>query len=198
MAAGERDPAGRAPLWRLVDFADALDARSGRGRGRAGGVGLLDAWVRADGAVLDADRCDVVLPVGPPTTAGARLDAVLRPDPPDGGPVDAAVVRSVLARVALAGPDEMGADEVGADIPAVVGTDGSWRLGPLTGRSTKPVAQYVGATARAAERTAPGRAGRTDDAPPHRDAAQHAETAARARGDRGWLTGVPSWALLTA
>ena len=28
----------------------------------------------------------------------------------------------------------------------------TWRLGPLTGRSTKPVAQYVGANARAAER----------------------------------------------
>ena len=102
---GERDPADGAPLWRLVDFADALDAQSRAGVEAAlEASGLLDAWVRADGAVLDADGCDVVLPVGPSTPAGSRLDTALRPDPPDGGPVDAAVVRSVLARVALAGP----------------------------------------------------------------------------------------------
>ena len=201
---GERDPADGAPLWRLVDFADALDAQSRAGVEAAlEASGLLDAWVRADGAVLDADGCDVVLPVGPPTPAGSRLDAVLRPDPPDGGPVDAAVVRSVLARVALAGPDEVGADEVGADIPAVVGTDGSWRLGPLTGRSTKPVAQYVGATARAAERAR--RLAELDARiaalAATRDAARDAETAAReARAAiEAWLTGVPSTsALLTA
>ena len=201
---GERDPVDGAPLWRLVDFADALDARS-RAAVEAAleASGLLDAWVRADGAVLDADGCDVVLPVGPPTPAGSRLDAVLRPDPPDGGPVDAAVIRSVLARVALAGHDEVGADEVGADIPAVVGTDGSWRLGPLTGRSTKPVAQYVGATARAAERARrlAELDARIDALAATRDAARDAETAAReARAAiEAWLTGVPSTsALLTA
>ena len=81
-------------------------------------------------------------------------------------------------------------------IPAVVGTDGSWRLGPLTGRSTKPVAQYIGATARAAERAR--RLAELDaliDAlAATRDAARDAETAAReARAAiEAWLTGVPS------
>ena len=92
---------------------------------------------------------------------------------------------------------------MGADIPAVVGTDGSWRLGPLTGRSTKPVAQYVGATARAAERAR--RLAELDARiaalAATRDAARDAETAAReARAAiEAWLTGVPSTsALLTA
>ncbi|MBL8927318.1 MAG: TIGR02680 family protein [Pseudonocardia sp.] len=201
---GERDPVDGAPLWRLVDFADALDARARAGLESAlEASGLLDAWVRVDGAVLDADGCDVVLPVGPPTPVDARLDAVLRPDPPDGGPVAAAVVRSVLARVALAGHDEVGADEVRADLPGVVGTDGSWRLGPLTGRSTKPVAQYVGATARAAERERriAELDARIDVLAATRDAAREAETAAReARAAiEAWLTGAPSTsALLTA
>ena len=78
----ERDAADGAPLWRLVDFADALDARSRAGLEAAlEASGLLDAWVRADGAVLDADRRDVVLPAGAPmpVPAGARLAAVLRP-----------------------------------------------------------------------------------------------------------------------
>jgi hypothetical protein len=206
---GERDPADGAPLWRLVDFATRWTRNPEPGVEAAlEASGLLDAWIRADGAVLDADGCDVVLPIGPPTPAGSRLDAVLWPDQPDGGPVDAAVIRSVLARVALAGHDEVGADEVGgdevgADIPAVVGTDGSWRLGPLTGRSTKPVAQYVGATARAAERAR--RLAELDARiaalAATRDAARDAETAAReARAAiEVWLTGVPSTsALLTA
>ena len=92
---------------------------------------------------------------------------------------------------------------MGGDIPAVVGTDGSWRLGPLTGRSTKPVAQYVGANARAAERAR--RLAELDARiaalAATRDAARDAETAAReARAAiEVWLTGVPSTsALLTA
>ena len=92
---------------------------------------------------------------------------------------------------------------MGGDIPAVVGTDGSWRLGPLTGRSTKPVAQYVGANARAAERAR--RLAELDARiaalAATRDAARDAETAAReARAAiEAWLTGVPSTsALLTA
>jgi len=195
----ERDAADGAPLWRLVDFADGLDAPPRAGIEAAlEASGLLDAWVRADGALLDADRCDVVLPAGAPmpVPVGSRLDAVLRPDPPAGGPVDATVVRAVLARVALAGPGG-----TGADLPAVVGTDGSWRLGPLTGRSTKPVAQYVGANARAAERARrlAELDARIDALAATRDAAREAEAAAReARAAiEAWLTDVPSASALS-
>jgi uncharacterized protein (TIGR02680 family) len=192
----ERDPADGAPLWRLVDFADGLDAQARAGVEAAlEASGLLDAWVRGDGALLDAERCDVVLPAGPPAPAGATLDTVLRADAPDGAPVDAAVVEGVLARIAVAEADATGG--------AVVGTDGSWQLGPLTGRSAKPVAQYVGATARAAERARrlAELDERIDALVATRDAAWQAESAAREARTaiEAWLTGVPSTSpLLTA
>ncbi|MFP5336023.1 MAG: TIGR02680 family protein [Actinomycetes bacterium] len=156
--AAERDPAppapvlGRtarrdsdgAPLWRLVDFTADLDEAARAGLEAAlESSGLLDAWVRSDGAVLDAGRRDVVLPAGEASPAGRTLADVLVADPPEGSAVPADVVRSVLARVAA---------DADADAEASVGSDGTWRLGPLTGRAAKPVAQYVGATARAAER----------------------------------------------
>ncbi|QYN37760.1 TIGR02680 family protein [Pseudonocardia sp. DSM 110487] len=142
-ARSPRDGADGAPLWRLIDFVDGLeDAQRAGVEAALEASGLLDAWVRADGAVLDADRNDTVLPAGP-AVVGRSLGDVLVPDPPVSGPVTAGVVAGVLARVALAPkPAET----------AAVALDGSWRLGPLTGRATKPVAQYIGATARAAER----------------------------------------------
>ncbi len=163
-----REGADGAPLWRLVDFVDDTDmaARSGL-EAALEASGLLDAWVRADGSLLDATRLDVVLPAGPPTP-GPTLVEVLLADPPRGGPVDADVVRGVLARVGWRAAGASGASDdrradadagvatagggAGAVGAAGVGADGSWQLGPLTGRSGKPVAQYIGATARAAER----------------------------------------------
>jgi uncharacterized protein (TIGR02680 family) len=159
--------------------------------------GLLDAWVRADGAVLDADRNDTVLPAGP-AVAGRSLADVLVPDPPEAGPVTTAVVAGVLARVALA-PDAAEA--------AAVTLDGSWRLGPLTGRATKPAAQYIGATARAAERAR--RLAELDALiavhTEGRDSAAAAEqtAAGSARAVEDWLAAAPptdeliaAWALL--
>ncbi|MGN6334015.1 MAG: TIGR02680 family protein [Motilibacteraceae bacterium] len=176
--AAERDPAppdpalGRsprgdlpgAPLWRLVDFAHDLEPEARAGVEAAlESSGLLDAWVRPDGVLLDAGRLDVVLPQGPSLVGPTLLD-VLRPDVSDessessvgdirAGQVPADVVAAVLRRVALVRegtvPDVPERREA---TPAAVDRSGGWRLGPLVGRATKPVAQYVGATARAAER----------------------------------------------
>ncbi|SFM88315.1 TIGR02680 family protein [Pseudonocardia ammonioxydans] len=166
-----RETGDGAPLWQLIDFAGSVGPADRAGIEAAlESSGLLDAWVRADGAVLDPDRDDVVLPAGPPAV-GTGVGEWLIADPPTGSPVTAAVVAGVLARVAASGPglpdwvgDVVGrGGPVGADAPAddsgsapvpaaVVGTDGRWRLGPLTGRSSKPTPQYIGATARAAER----------------------------------------------
>ncbi|MFZ5870938.1 MAG: TIGR02680 family protein, partial [Actinomycetota bacterium] len=191
----DRSDSDGAPLWRLVDFADDLDAAERAGLEAAlESSGLLDAWVRTDGAVLDADRRDVVLPAGEPAAGGRTLADVLVADPPEGSAVAADVVRTVLARV--------GADP-GAGAAAVVGLDGTWRLGPLTGRAAKPVAQYVGATARAAERAR--RLAEVDalvaQATLERDEAR--ASAERARGRRveveAWLTELPDvQPLLTA
>lgn len=214
LVTGERDPApgtppwqrgarhdsDGAPLWRLVDFAPALKPVA-RAAVEAGleASGLLDAWIRCDGAVLDAARVDTVLPSGPPV-AGPSLADLLTADPPPHAPVTASVVRGVLARVALEPVGEV-VETTLAD--AVVGLDGSWRLGPLTGRATKPTAQYIGATARAQERAR--RLAELDaQIAAHTaalDAATAQETAARTGGDeiQAWLAAVPSGAeLVTA
>jgi len=139
----ERDDSDGAPLWRLVEFADHLDAEQRAGLEAAlESAGLLDAWVRSDGQVLGADRLDVVLPSGP-AVREQSLGDVLVVSRPDDCPVTAETVRGVLRRIAI---------ETSAAATSVAGLDGSWRLGPLLGRAAKPAAQYVGATARAAER----------------------------------------------
>lgn len=151
----ERDPAPRPPelvrsqrpdgagLWQLVDFRPELT-----GSDRAGieaalqASGLLDAWVRPDGALLDSGQLDTLLPVGPAQPGRTLLD-VLQPDCRPGADVREETVAAVLSRIALS-------TEGSAD--ARVAVDGSWQLGPLQGRAEKTTAQYVGASARAAER----------------------------------------------
>jgi uncharacterized protein (TIGR02680 family) len=184
---GQRDSADGAPLWRLVDFAAHLGAGQRAGLEAAlESSGLLDAWIRADGQVLGADQRDVVLPVGP-QVPGRSLADLLAVDLPDRCPVTAGTLRAVLGRIA-AGP--------APDAIAVAGLDGSWRLGPLTGRAAKPAAQYVGATARAAERAR--RLAETDAliaaAEESRRVAAAAEQAARGRraGIEAWLDALPS------
>jgi uncharacterized protein (TIGR02680 family) len=133
----------------LVDFAPSLAELSRAGLEAAlESSGLLDAWVRTDGAVLDRDGRDVVLPSGP-AVGEPSLAGVLTADPPADCPVTATVVREVLSRIGWAAPSAPAAAPSGS---ATVADDGSWRLGPLTGRAAKPAAQFIGATARAAER----------------------------------------------
>ncbi|SOC53609.1 TIGR02680 family protein [Ornithinimicrobium cerasi] len=149
----ERDPAPPPPplprtsrtdgsaLWQVVDFADRSSREERAGLEAAlQASGLLDAWVRPGGRLLDAGLHDVVLATGP-TTSPSLADA-LRVDVPDGSDVSETDVAAVLRGIALGGE--------GSD--PRVGTDGSWRLGPAEGRAGKEVAQYVGATARAQER----------------------------------------------
>lgn len=142
-----REPATGDPLWRLVDFADHVDADEAAGLEAAlESSGLLDSWVRSDGAVLDAQTHDVVLATGPAVGGTTLVDALV-PAPAVGSPVAADTVRAVLRRVQLGGSARHGE----AEHDARVSFDGTWQLGPLNGRAGKPVAQYVGARARAAE-----------------------------------------------
>jgi uncharacterized protein (TIGR02680 family) len=134
-----------APLWRLIDFRGTLPESERAGVEAAlEGAGLLDAWVHPDGRVIDDARRDVTLRAssrgaGPVRPTVAEL---LRPDVPDGCAVPAAVVESVLAGIGL--------DDHEAEVG--VTRDGRWRSGPAEGRTEKECAQYIGATARVAER----------------------------------------------
>ncbi|MET9523262.1 TIGR02680 family protein [Streptomyces coeruleorubidus] len=147
-----------APLYRLVDFAHDLepDARAGL-EAALEASGLLDAWVRADGAVLDPTTHDTLLVPGAPVT-GPTLARVLRAvAAPDSG-VTAEQIERVLGAVALAGAgvhvsDAGQVDEATEAGPhTVIGTDGSWRLGIAHGRHAKEAAEYVGAEVRAETR----------------------------------------------
>ncbi|MGW5364484.1 TIGR02680 family protein [Actinopolymorpha pittospori] len=143
-----RDPQTGDPLWRLIDYADQVNADQAAGLEAAlESSGLLDAWVRSDGAMLDAQTHDIVLAAGPAATGSTLLDAMV-PAPVSDSPVAADTVRAVLARIRLGGVAQRGED--GPEVR--VGFDGTWQLGPLEGRAGKPAAQYVGAAARAAER----------------------------------------------
>ena len=184
----ERDSADGAPLWRLIDFAANLDAGQRAGLEAAlESSGLLDAWVRVDGQVLGRDQRDVVLAAGP-AVPGPSLAGLLVADLPDACPVTAGTVRAVLGRIA-AEPD--------AGPQAGAGPDGRWQLGPLSGRAAKPAAQYIGATARAAERAR--RLAETDAqisaAEAAREAAIGVEEAARRRraGLEAWLGELPPY-----
>jgi uncharacterized protein (TIGR02680 family) len=189
-----RDGADGAPLWRLVEFAGRLGGEQRAGLEAAlESSGLLDAWVRLDGQVLGAERRDVVLPSGA-AVQERSLGDLLVVDRPDGCPVTADTIRGVLGRVAI---------EPSAEAAAVAGLDGSWRLGPLTGRAAKPAAQFIGATARAAEQAR--RLAEVHEqittAEESRRAAAAAEEIARARraSIEAWLGAAPPYgSLLTA
>ena len=188
---GERDSADGSPLWRLVDFPGHLDARQRAGLEAAlESAGLLDAWVRLDGQVLSPDQRDVVLSVGP-LVPGRSLADLLAVIVPDESPVTAGTVRSVLGRIAV---------EPAPGVAAAAGLDGSWQLGPLAGRASKSAAQYIGATARAAERAR--RLAETDaliaEAEKARQSAAAAEEAARDRRSaiEAWLGALPPYGSL--
>jgi uncharacterized protein (TIGR02680 family) len=134
-----------APFWRLVDFRVPLTDQQRAGIEAAlEGAGLLDAWVHPDGRVIDHSRRDVTLEVSSRAAGSmnSTVAEVLRPDLPDGCEVPAAVIESLLACIGL--------DDQQAEIG--VTRDGRWRSGPAEGRTEKPRAQYIGATARTAER----------------------------------------------
>ncbi|MEV3872324.1 TIGR02680 family protein [Streptomyces sp. NPDC049906] len=146
--AAERDPARGEPFYRLVDFAEHLPPAERAGLEAAlEASGILDAWVGADGVPLDPGTRDTLLGAGPVPPGVATLAAALRPAAPRFAcGITAEQVERLLAGVALVPAGE----EVGA--ASAVHVDGGWRLGALSGRHHKDVAEYVGASVRAETR----------------------------------------------
>ncbi|MDR6415538.1 TIGR02680 family protein [Pseudarthrobacter sulfonivorans] len=152
----ERDPAPPLPslartkrsdgcaLWQVIDFELGLDPEARAGLEAAlQGAGLLDAWVRPGGLLLDPDHLDVVISTTTPGPTGDTLAGVLVPDLTSAGDLVPDDVRRVLAGIGN------GSDP---DASVWIRPDGTWRLGPTHGRATKEQAQFIGATARAHER----------------------------------------------
>ncbi|HWH00997.1 MAG TPA: SbcC/MukB-like Walker B domain-containing protein [Pilimelia sp.] len=151
-----RDGRPGAPFYLLVDFAPGVGDADRRGiEAAAIGAGLADAWVVPDGRLLagpdGAPLLDTQLTVGTrPVPAGAAaLSTLLVPDPAcarAGVPAD--VVAALLDRVAVA--------DTAAHHPhgLVVGRDGTWRSGPLTGAHAVAAVTLIGAANREADRLA--------------------------------------------
>lgn len=129
-----------APLWRLIDFKDELDAAARAGLEAAlEASGLLDAWVTPSGRLDDPSLADVVLREVDLQAGHSLTDAltVLSEEP-----VAADVLRRLLHGIGLGE----------ADTGAWVDLDGRFALGPLAGRGAKSEAQHIGAAAREAHR----------------------------------------------
>ncbi|MER5929367.1 TIGR02680 family protein [Streptomyces sp. NPDC002054] len=149
-APGRREHLAGAPLWRLVDFRDGLSQADRAGLEAAlEASGLLDAWVLPDGTALAADGYDVLLSPDTGPVPGPGLGALLRPAV-DGGDAQAASVGEDTAARLLAA---VGLGEWSGS-GTWVAADGRFRVGVLTGRWTKPAAEYIGEGAREAARRA--------------------------------------------
>jgi hypothetical protein len=139
LARTPRDGTG-LPFWRLVDIRPSVSEQDRAGLEAAlQSAGLLDALVLPDGTVLDGD--DVVLRGGLSVSIRPASELLLS-SVPEGSPVLAEVVDRLLASIS---------SEPATD-GDFVSVEGSWRLGALSGKASKPQAQYLGATARAQER----------------------------------------------
>jgi uncharacterized protein (TIGR02680 family) len=131
-----------APLYLLCEFGEAALGREAAIEAALEAAGLLDAWVEPGGVVLDPLTGDALLRA--PAAEGRTLaDVLVAVEARDVG-VEAA--RAALAAIGFA---EAGEEGAGA---TWVAADGRFRLGALTGAHAKPVAAFVGATAREAER----------------------------------------------
>lgn len=138
--------AGRpgAPLFELVQF--AAGAESAALEAACEAMELLDAWVTPDGRVA-VGELDLFADGSGPVTTGQPLSSAVIVDgaAARAAGVDPAVVTAALNRVELVSTAAQAAH------PVAVATDGTWRVGPLTGGTDKEQVELIGAAAR--ERT---------------------------------------------
>jgi len=147
----ERDPAGGAPFYELVDVADHVSPSEAAGLEAAlQAAGILDAWVHADGLVVHPDTHDVLLdapPAGSGMTGSPTLADMLVPQADEQHSVSAETVAAVLRSVAVGG-EPPARDHSGAWVTA----GGRWSLGLLHGAWHKDTLEFLGAGARRATR----------------------------------------------
>ncbi len=141
-----------APLWLVCDFHPEFPPASRAGLEAAlQSAGLLDAWILPDGQLLAGDEdtfivlsdseisnpgskitprlCDLLIPAIDPESSAARQ-------------LSAETVSRLLSRIGSA-PGESS---------HWVADNGAWQLGPLSGRWSKPEADFIGESTRAAAR----------------------------------------------
>ncbi len=135
-----------APFWAVVDFLPHVEsALAGRIEAALSGAGILDSWVTANGKLLVEGReLDAFLAGTEASPAQDTLaDVLCTVQHPR---VNTEHVHRLLTSIGYShGPI---AEGVGAGISS----DGAWRIGPISGRTTGEHASFIGPAARAAER----------------------------------------------
>lgn len=147
---GDRDGRPGAPLWRLVRFADDVDAATAAGIEAAlHAADLLDAWVcEAPPAGYTSDQFLVPLPPKQRPAGRTLADILVVEDDSAELTVPRQVVAEVLASIAL----HEDATDPDAASGVAVSTAGGFRQGVQIGRHHKSDAEFIGATARARRR----------------------------------------------
>jgi uncharacterized protein (TIGR02680 family) len=134
----DRSTMSGAPLWRLVRFADTVgeDAQAAV-EAALQASGLLDAWVGPTGVIAGHDT--FADPDAVPPVPGRSLAELLLPEPDT--EVEAEAITRLLSAIAYG-------EQLPALHPAAIGSDGTWRLGNLTGSWEKAQPDHIGARAR--------------------------------------------------
>ncbi len=130
-----------APLWQLCEFHPSLsDSQKAGLEAALEASGLLDAWITPDGTLSGPLPNDTFLAHGDRFIASAvpTLASWLVADLPAGCGITAETLAQTLHHIGA-----------GSEHSAHwVTLDGHWQLGPIFGRGTKPMAQYLGSTSR--------------------------------------------------
>ncbi len=146
-----RRKAPGAPFWRLIDFAPGVPEviRAGIEAGLEA-AGILDAWVTPEGRMLSASDEDTILDATTEFAGtgadGAGLTCWLRGAVDRESEQDNAISDSLIQRLL----QRIGTQPGSAT--AWIAEDGSWQLGCVRGKWSKPEAQHIGQGARKAER----------------------------------------------
>jgi len=152
-----RENRAGAPFYMLVAFAASVgrDDRLGL-EAAALGSGVADAWISPDGRLLSSDDGRPLLDAqldaatSSPTAGGGTLADVLVPDADSAEiGVPSGIIHSVLSRISCA-PTAHAAALQGL----VLGRDGSWRAGSLTGAHRVSDIAFIGASNRESARQA--------------------------------------------
>jgi uncharacterized protein (TIGR02680 family) len=144
------DSALGAPLWQCVQPVDGLRPEQlDLLEATLAASGLLDSWLTPDGSLYAVDGVEPLdVQLYPRSNSGVTdtLAGILAPT--SAGGVPDPVIHSVLSGIGW-----HDARPVDDQLNAWLAADGSWRVGPLTGRAgaVQP-ASYLGATAREAAR----------------------------------------------
>jgi uncharacterized protein (TIGR02680 family) len=133
-----------ATMFELLQFVPGAESAALEAACEA--IELLDAWVTPDGRITGGDLDLFVAGTGTPVADRTLGTAVMvDPEAAQAAGIDPAIVTSALARIELADTAAVATHAV------AVAVDGTWRVGPMLGATTKDNVELIGAAAR--ERT---------------------------------------------